>query len=65
VLRFFPNVKFPNVAPILWPFGLFYGHSVDVMAISIFYGHLVYLSRFGMLYQDKSGNPGRFVVKDL
>jgi hypothetical protein len=30
---------------ILWPFG-------------IFYGYLVYCSRFGMLYQEKSGNPG-------
>jgi hypothetical protein len=30
---------------ILWPFG-------------IFYGYLVYFSRFGMLYQEKSGNPG-------
>jgi hypothetical protein len=29
----------------------------------MFYGHLVYFlvhfSRFGMLYQEKSGNPGR------
>jgi polyferredoxin len=23
------------------------------------YGHLVYFSRFGILYKDKSGNPGR------
>jgi hypothetical protein len=23
----------------------------------IFYGHLVYFHRFGILYQDKSGNP--------
>jgi hypothetical protein len=22
-----------------------------------FYGHLVYFSRFGMLYQEKAGNP--------
>jgi hypothetical protein len=29
---------------ILWSFG-------------IFCGHLVYLPRFGMLYQEKSGNP--------
>jgi hypothetical protein len=35
------------------------------MASGIFYGHLVlfvakwlYFSRFGMLYQEKSGNPG-------
>jgi hypothetical protein len=24
-----------------------------------FYGYFVYFSRFGMLYQGKSGNPGR------
>jgi hypothetical protein len=29
----------------LWPFG-------------IFIGDLIYFSRFGMLYQEKSGNPG-------
>jgi hypothetical protein len=29
---------------VLWPFG-------------IFHGHLVHFSRFGMLCQDKSGNP--------
>jgi hypothetical protein len=50
---------------ILWPFGIFYGHLVY-----IFYGHLVYFwsiwyifSRFGMLYQEKSGNPARAVEK--
>jgi hypothetical protein len=51
---------------ILWPFGIFCGHY------GIFGGHLVYyyivvwyiillfgiFSRFGMLYQEKSGNPG-------
>jgi hypothetical protein len=31
---------------ILWPFG-------------IFYGHLVFFPRFGFLYQEKSGNPGK------
>jgi hypothetical protein len=31
---------------ILWPFG-------------IFNCHLVYFSRFGMLYKEKYGNPGR------
>jgi hypothetical protein len=30
---------------ILWPFG-------------IFYGDLVYFFRLGILYQEKSGNPG-------
>jgi hypothetical protein len=27
--------------------------------ISALYGHLVYFSHFGMLYQEKSGNPDR------
>jgi hypothetical protein len=35
----------------LRPLGLFCG----------FYGHLVYFSRFGMLYEEKSGNPARKV----
>jgi hypothetical protein len=33
---------------ILWPFG-------------IFHGYLVHFARFGMMYQEKSGNP---VLKD-
>jgi hypothetical protein len=33
------------VIPILWPHG-------------IFYDNFVYFSRFGILYQEKSGNPG-------
>jgi hypothetical protein len=33
------------IGNILWPFG-------------IFCGHLVYFPRFGMLYLEKSGNPG-------
>jgi hypothetical protein len=32
---------------------MFYGHSVYFT----FCGHLVYFSRFGILYQEKSGNP--------
>jgi hypothetical protein len=44
---------------ILWPFHLFFCHLVFAT-----YGHLLYfviileyMSRFGMLYQEKSGNP--------
>jgi hypothetical protein len=37
-------VYFMAIWSILWPFG-------------IFYGYLAYFSRFGMLYQEKSGNP--------
>jgi hypothetical protein len=44
---------------ILWPFGLFYGHILYILwTIRILYAYLVYLYRFGMLCQEKSGNPG-------
>jgi polyferredoxin len=32
---------------------------VNLCPFGTFYGNLVYFSRFGMLYRDKSGNPGR------
>jgi ABC-type dipeptide/oligopeptide/nickel transport system permease component len=45
--------------------GTFYGHSVNsptfwyiLWLFYLFCGHLVYFPRFGMLYQEKSGNPG-------
>jgi hypothetical protein len=48
---------------ILWTFGLICGH------LKYFYGHVVYLviiwyifPRFGMLYQEKSGNPDTLAV---
>jgi hypothetical protein len=44
--------------------GLFYGHLVYFTVIwyilwqfGVFVGYLVYFSRFGMLHQEKSGNP--------
>jgi hypothetical protein len=45
VLQWKMIVNFMAIWNILWPFGLFYGY-------------LVYFSRIGMLYQEKSGNPG-------
>jgi hypothetical protein len=40
---------------VIWsislPFEIFHGHLVYFVAI------LVYFSNFGMLYQEKSGNP--------
>jgi hypothetical protein len=45
--------------------GIFYGHLVNFPAIwhiawpfGIFSPFLVHFTRFGMLYQEKSGNPG-------
>jgi hypothetical protein len=51
---------------MLVSFGIFCGNLVYFTAIwyicwsfgTIFVGHLVYFSRFGILYQEKSGNPG-------
>jgi hypothetical protein len=44
--------------------GLFYGHLVHftvfcyiLWTFGIGRGNLVYFSRFGILYQEKSGNP--------
>jgi hypothetical protein len=44
---------------------VFYGHLVHLRSFVIFLrtlgivrGNLVYFSRFGILYQEKSGNPG-------
>jgi hypothetical protein len=46
--------------------GIFYGYFVNFTAIwyilwsiEIRYGNLVCFIRFGMLYQEKSGNPGQ------
>jgi hypothetical protein len=45
--------------------GIFYGRLVNFTAIMyvlwifvVFWDNLVYVSRFGMSYQKKSGNPG-------
>jgi hypothetical protein len=44
---------------ILWTFGTFYGHLVYVLVIwNICYN-------FGMLYQEKSGNPALDVDRNL
>jgi hypothetical protein len=45
-------VYFVAIWYILWPFGIFCGHLAYLL-----YVHLVYFSRFGMLDQEKSGNP--------
>jgi hypothetical protein len=48
-------VYFMAIWSILWPFGLFCSHLVYFVAIW-FISWLLF-SRFGMLYQNKSGNP--------
>jgi hypothetical protein len=43
---------FMAIGNILWPFG-------------VFCGNLVYFPRFGILVQEKSGNPGMHTDKIL
>jgi hypothetical protein len=43
----------------LWPFALFYGNLVYVVAILIFY------PPFGIFNQEKSGNPGSISMSAL
>jgi hypothetical protein len=47
---------------ILWTLGPFYGtvFCYILWMIAIVLGNLVYFSRFGILYKEKSGNPARF-----
>jgi hypothetical protein len=40
--------------------GLLYSHLEYFVVICYIYGYLVYFSRFGMLFQEESGNPGAF-----
>jgi hypothetical protein len=45
--------------------GKFYGHSIYFAAIYNlwpFVGILVYFPSLGLLYQEKSGNPGVFIL---
>jgi hypothetical protein len=41
----------------IWPTGTFYGHLVYFVTLRYIFGHLAYLSRFGMLYLETSGTP--------
>jgi hypothetical protein len=43
----------------LLSFALFSGNS------AIFCGNLLYFPYFGMLHQEKSGNPGDYIKQDL
>jgi hypothetical protein len=60
VLQWKMLVYFMDVRYILQPFGILYGHLVYLYCGNLVYmycGNLVYFCRFGMLYQEKSGNP--------
>jgi hypothetical protein len=51
---------FMAIWSILRPFGLFYGHLIYFVAIWNIYVHMVIwyiFPRFGMLHQEKSGDP--------
>jgi hypothetical protein len=39
--------------------GFLYGLLYILRSFGLFYGYWVYFSRFGMLYEEKSGNPGQ------
>jgi hypothetical protein len=45
-------VYFTAIGNILWPFGI-----CILLPFGISCCHLVYFSRFGILYHEKSGNP--------
>jgi hypothetical protein len=42
---------------IVWPFGIFYGYLGYFMTIWYIFVYLVHFSGFGIMYQEKSGNP--------
>jgi hypothetical protein len=45
---------------VIWYIHIFCGHLVHIFCghlVHLFCGHLVYFPHFGMLYQEKSGNP--------
>jgi hypothetical protein len=53
VLQWKMLLYFMDTWSILWSFVIFYGYLVYLVR-----GNLVYFSRFGILYQEKSGNIG-------
>jgi hypothetical protein len=52
-----------NVGIFLWSFGIYYGNLVYF--ISLFSGNLEILDSFGILSEEKSGNPGRVQNRPL
>jgi hypothetical protein len=63
---FKPNPNFGTFLKPLEHFDIFYDHMVYFVAIcfilwqfGICYGNSLYYPHFGILHQEKSGNPGR------
>jgi hypothetical protein len=55
---------FTVILYILWPFGIFCGHLVHFVVIWYILRSFWYIfPRFGMLYQEKSGNPALQVYR--
>jgi hypothetical protein len=66
-----PNFGYILVGLAMEYLGTFYDHLVYFTAFGnilwsfdILCGHLVYFPRFGILYQEKSGNPGTRAKKN-
>jgi hypothetical protein len=53
------------IGNILWPFGIFHGHLVYFMAIWYICWLVGIFFLLGILYQEKSGNPGSIFSKFL
>jgi hypothetical protein len=58
-------VYFMAIWYTLHQFGIFYGHLVYSVFIWYFLWSFEYFSFFGMLYQEKSGNPAGELQADL
>jgi hypothetical protein len=57
VLQWKMLVYFMTIWSILLPFGLFYCHLVYFIAIRYILWLFIIFFQFGMLYEEKSGNP--------
>jgi hypothetical protein len=51
-------ISIPKIPTWVYFGGPWNVHCKYILLLDILYGHLVYISCFGMLFQVKSGNPG-------
>jgi hypothetical protein len=56
--KFWRVLQWKNLGNIKRQIWFFTAIWYILLPFGTFYGYLVYFSRFGMLYQEKSGNPG-------